>query len=176
MRSSLGAIVLLAAVSGCASTPPPRWAEGGAPVEIPHARWQRIGQRVDLHEDGKVFVDGAHVLTMDRAGRVFEPRGEPVAVLQPDGWLIGPNERPLGRIGMTNAAPAGSGTAWLSLGPHGEVIRFASDGERLADGEWTGCGRAVRACTLTSHLIALEEQKARPRVSVGVGVGFHFGR
>lgn len=176
MRSSLVALVLLGSLSGCSNTPPPRWVEGGERLEIPRARWQRIGQRVDLHEDGKIFVDGEHVLTIDIVGRVFEPRGEPVAVLQPEGLLIGKNERDLGRIGLTNAAPPDSETAWLSVGPDGEVMRFAKDGERLLDGEWTGCGHAIRACTLTSHLISLEEQKRKPRVWVGVGVGLHFGR
>lgn len=158
-------------LSACGSKPPPRWAEGGAPLEIPRAHWQRAGQSVDLLEDGRVFVDGVHRLSMDRAGRVFEPDGEPIAVLQPDGVLAGRDGRVMGRIGTTNAALPGVVTAWLSVGPQGEVVRFEDDGERVADGIWTGCGRAVRACTLTSHIVGLGELREKPRVTFGIGIG-----
>lgn len=164
------------ALAACSQTPPPRWAEGGAPLEIPRAHWQRAGGAIDLLEDGRIFVEGIHRLTLDRAGRVFEPDGEPVAVLQPDGFLIGPDERGMGRIGMANASLPGVRTAWLSIGPRGEVIRYADDGERLADGIWTGCGPALRACTLVTHLVGLEEVRRRPRVSFGIGIGVGFGR
>ena len=127
-------------------------------------------------EDGRVYVEGVHRLTLDRAGRVFEPDGEPVAVLQPDGYLIGPDEKAMGRIGMANASLPGRSTAWVSIGPQGEVIRYADDGERLADGIWTGCGAAVRACTLVSHIVGFVELERRPRVSVGIGIGVGFGR
>lgn len=169
----IAAILVLA---GCSATPPPRWAEGGAALEIQRAHWQRRGESVDLLEDGRVFVGGEHLFSVDRAGRVFEPDGEPMGVLQPDGLLIGRGDRALGHIGMANAALPGVQTAWLTLGPEGEVIRYADDGERLSDGIWTGCGRALRACTLTTHIVALEEVRRRPRVSVGIGIGVGFGR
>lgn len=160
----------------CGSRPPPRWVEGGAKLEIRRAHWERRGQSVDLLEDGRVYIDGVHRFSIDRAGRVFEPDGEPVAVLQPSGLLIAKDDRVMGHIGIANAALPGVATAWLSIGPQGEVVRYADDGERLADGLWTGCAPAPRACTLTTHVIALDELRRRPRVSFGIGIGVGFGR
>lgn len=129
-----------------------------------------------MMEDGRIYVRGVHRLSIDRAGRVFEPDGEPIAVLQPDGHLIGPDDKPMGRVGLHNAALPGRSTAWVSIGPQGEVIRYADDGERLADGIWTGCGSAVRTCTLVSHLVGLVELERQPRVTFGIGIGMSFGR
>ena len=68
--------------------------------------------------------------------------------------------------------------AWLSLGEQGEVQRFDPDGEPHPDGAWAGCGPAIRACTLTTHIVALVETRRRGSgygaygPSVGIGIGF----
>lgn len=163
-------------LNACSPALPPRWAEGGANVDIPRAYWHRPGYVVTLLEDGRVFVDGRHALSVDSAGRAFEPDGDAIAVLQPDGLLVGRGDRALGQIGLRNAALPGRRIAWLSVEASGEVIRYAPNGERFHDGVWQGCEAAPRVCTMVTHLIGLEELRARPRVSVGIGIGVGFGR
>jgi hypothetical protein len=164
---------------GCQAHPPPRWAEGGAPIDIPRARWTREGQLIDIMPDGKILRDGEHLFTVDRAGRVYEPDNEPVAVLQPDGRLVGRDDAGLGRIGLRNAALPGQPTAWLALGDKFEVLHFNAAGDAKADGAWTGCGTALRTCALVSHLVSYGEMPRypgymSPHVSVGVGMGVMF--
>lgn len=163
------------AVAGCSAHPPPRWAEGGAPIDVPRAHWARADRSIDVVEDGRVMIDGEHAFTIDRAGRVYEPDGDPIAVLQPDGALVGKDGRLMGQIGVANAALPGAGTAWLTLGPRGEVVRYDDEGERSADGAWMGCGPAVRTCTLVTHLVELREMERRPRMGIGIGIGMGVG-
>jgi hypothetical protein len=169
------ALPVAAACFGCSAHPPPNWARGGAPVDIPAARWTRADRTVDVVADGRVMIDGDHAFTIDRAGRVYEPDGDPIAVLQPDGSLVGNDGRMLGQIGVMNAALPGASAAWLTVGPRGEVIRYDDEGERSADGAWMGCGPAVRTCTLVTHLVELREMERRPRVGVGIGIGMGVG-
>ena len=127
--------------------------------------------------DGKVLSDGHLLFSMDRAGRIFEPNNDPIAVLQVDGRLIGKDDVLLGKVGLRNSSPPGREVAWLSVSEAGEVQRFDPEGELHPDGAWTGCGPAIRACTLTTHVITLAETR-RPRSRgyygppVGIGVGF----
>jgi hypothetical protein len=163
---------------GCAPTAPPRWAEGGAALLLPTARWNRgDNDPIDVRPDGKVLEDGSVIFVIDRVGRVADDHLEPVAVLLPDGRLAGTDDRFLGQVGVSNASPPASGQAWLAVVPNGQVIYFDDDGTRAAGGLWTGCeGPAHRTCTLVTHLVALRSymQRAQSGVSVGVGVGVGF--
>jgi len=163
---------------GCAPTVPLRWAEGGSPLTLPTARWNRgDNDPIDVRPDGKVLEDGSVIFVVDRVGRVADDHFEPVAVLLPDGRLAGTDEHFLGQVGISNASPPMSGQAWLAVVPNGQVIYFDDDGTRSGGGLWTGCeGPAHRTCTLVTHLIALRSymQRAQTGVSVGVGVGVGF--
>jgi hypothetical protein len=163
-------------VVACSSAPPPHWATGGAPLAIQPAAWRTAsGGTVELHPDGKVFVEGSESFSLDRAGRVFDSDNEPVAILLPDGNLVGTDDVYLGRIGLANASPPGRDTAWVAVLPDGSVLRFEPDGERSSDGAWQGCaGAAHRACTLITHLVELDRAaRSRGAVFVGFGVGFY---
>ncbi len=155
--------------------PPPRWEEGGAPLFIEASRWERDGDPIEITADGKILEDGDHIMSVDRAGRVVDEDNEPVAILLPTGQVAGPDDTALGHVGVTNASPPGSGTAWLSIMPNGTVVRFDADGDRESDGQWFGCrGPAMRTCTLITHVIAVRYYRQQPRTSVGVGIGIGF--
>jgi hypothetical protein len=176
MRFWTWAAVLTLGMTACQSRPPASWAQGGSPIDIPRARWTRGGRLIDIMPDGKVLSDGEHLFTLDRAGRIYEPDNDPIAVLQADGALVGTGDTSLGKIGLRNASLPGKEVAWLSLGDQGDVQRFDSEGEAHPDGMWQGCGAAVRTCTLATHIITLVESR-RPRgvgygPSVGIGIGF----
>jgi hypothetical protein len=163
-------------VAACSSAPPPLWATGGAPLALQPATWKTASDgTVELRADGKVYVNGAASFTLDRAGRVFDPDNQPMAILLPDGNLVGTDDVSFGRIGFSNAAPPGRETAWIAVLPDGSVSRFDPDGDRLPDGAWIGCnGAAHRTCTLVTHLIELDRMAAsRGAVFVGFGVGFY---
>ena len=143
---------------------------------LPRARWVNGDVAVDIHHDGKVLVNGAHALNIDRAGRVFDLENEPIAVLQTDGLLWGTGEEPMGWVGAGEAMLPGGTGPWLSLTPSGEVVRH--DRGNRPFGLWRGCESqsVIQACTLVTHLIGqkLVERSNGPRMSVGVGVGVGF--
>jgi hypothetical protein len=127
--------------------------------------------------DGRVLADGEHVFSIDVAGRVFNPDGDAVGVLQDDGRFLGKDDVLLGRIGIRNAALPGKTVAWLALSEQGEVLHFSEEGDSQPDGGWEGCGAAVRACTLVTHLIALSESERGSHGGMygptfGIGIGF----
>jgi len=161
---------------GCAPSQPPRWAEGGAPLALAAARWDRgSAGAVELRADGHVYVDGDLTFVIDRVGRVTDDDYDAFAVLLPDGQLVGTDNTALGRVGTTNASPPGGLEAWLAVLPDGRVTYFDSDGERTSGGVWRGCSGAVlRTCTLVTQLVALESNY-RPRSGVGIGVGVGVG-
>ncbi len=160
----------------CAPSAPPRWAEGGAPLVLPAAHWNRgDSSAIDVRPDGRVLEDGGLLFVLDRVGRVVDSDYEPVALLFPDGHVVGTDDRLLGRVGVSNASPPGSGTAWLSVSPTGQVVYFDADGSRSDGGVWTGCdGPALRTCTYVTHLVALRSY-VRREAGVGVGVGIGVG-
>jgi hypothetical protein len=179
MKIAGWAFMPMLALAACHASPPPNWAQGGSPLDIPRARWTRGDKVIDIMPDGRVLGDGEHMFTMDRAGRVYQPDNEPVAVLEPDGRLVGKDDALLGKVGVRNSSPPGKDVAWLSINEHGQVVRFDPDGEAAGDGGWVGCEPAIRACTLTTHIVALVESRWRrrspmygPGVGVGIGVGF----
>jgi hypothetical protein len=136
---------------------------------------------IDIMPDGKVLTNGEHLFTIDRAGRVYEPDNDPVAVLQADGRLLGRDDLSLGRVGLRNSSPGTREFAWLSIGDRGEVTHFAPDGQPSPDGAWTGCGPALRTCTLTTHIVSLIETRMSqtrmpgPHVGIGFGLGLGMG-
>jgi hypothetical protein len=166
-------IGLLLVATGCAHPPPPHWADGGAPLQITSAHWERADDEpVEIDVQGRVFEGTTLRFVIDRVGRVTDDEGEPVAMLFPAGEVVGPSNQYLGRVGVANAAPPHGDQAWVAVMPDGVVTRFADDGERSSDGRWQGCeGAHHRTCTLVTHLILLRHYNSpRPRVSVGVGV------
>ncbi|MCC6527095.1 MAG: hypothetical protein IT373_30890 [Polyangiaceae bacterium] len=170
------ALALFASTASCKPAAPSAWAQGGAYLEIPRARWVYGNLLVELDWDGKVRIGGEHALSLDRAGRVFTPGGAPIAILLPTGQLVGTADDPLGTVGAATAARAGEHAAWLQLFDTGEVARFRDGGGALPFGVWIGCAelRSRQACTLVTHVIALghrEVARDAPPVSIGIGVG-----
>jgi len=179
MRLFPSALVVMAiGLMACEARPPVHWGQGGTRLDIPRARWTRSGHLIDIMNDGRVLTDGEHAFSLDVAGRVFDPAGEPIALLEDDGKLVGKDDAALGRIGVQNAALPGQEVAWLALSDRGEVVLFDGEGDTHPDGGWEGCGPAVRACTLVTHLVALKEsqrEQSGPSVSVGIGFGMVVG-
>lgn len=171
--------LLFALLAGCAPTEPPRWAQGGAPLVLPTARWQRGGDDdIELKPNGHVIEDGDLLFVIDRAGRVFDEDFEPIALLMPDGHVAGTDNYLLGRVGVSNASPPDRNTAWLAVLPDGNVLYFDEDGERHSGGKWLGCtGPGQRTCTFITHMVAIRDyvRRAESGVSVGVGVGVGVG-
>jgi hypothetical protein len=169
---------LAASILGCGPNPPPRWVEGGAPLVITPARWDREDEDpIEILPNGQVLEDGDPILLVDRAGRVVDDENEPVAILLPDGRVAGPDSRLLGHVGMANASPPWAATAWFSILPTGQVLRFEDD-EQEPDGVWQRCnGPQLRTCTLVTHVLMIRKYGSTPRsgVSVGVGIGIGVG-
>lgn len=171
---------LLCVLAACSSPKAPlNWQQGGATLEIPRARWVRGDAVIELAANGAVYVDGDHHLTVDRAGRVYEPDGAPVALLEANGRLVGPDEEDLGVVGAATASLPGESTAWIGVYPSGEVTVYGDEGRRLALGVWLGCSATARTqqtCVLISHLLAQELRRrvSNPPVTFGVGVGVGF--
>lgn len=167
--------------AGCEPSAPPRWAEGGARLDVPAARWVAGDEVVTIRPDGRVFKNGSFEMAIDRAGRVYDEDNDPIAIVDSDGRVTGTNDTELGRVGTVSAAPPGYDTAWLAIAQNGEVTRFGPEGERSIYGSWIGCNgtpEAALACTLVTHLITLKYQgreRPEPGVSVGIGFGVGFG-
>jgi hypothetical protein len=162
----------------CAPSLPPRWATGGAPLTLAAARWERGAEDVvEVTPDGRVLEGGDLVFVIDRVGRAVDDDYEAVALLFPQGELMGAGGSSLGHVGYRNAAPPGAHTAWLSVLPDGQVRYFDFDGEAHAGGFWKGCEAAVvRTCTLVTHLFALRsyQRQVSGRVNVGIGLGWYY--
>jgi len=191
-------LLLTLALTGCAPSVPPRWAEGGSQLLIGRAYWQREGaDPIEIQADGHVLEGGTLRFVVDRVGRVTDDDFDPYAVLLPDGQVVGEDERALGYVGLNNATPPGGKQAWLSLQPDGSVVFYQKSGERLLLGKWTGCdGPNRRTCTLVTQIITERNLRVEPayypygpyggpygaygpygpHFGVGVGVGVGVGR
>ena len=145
---------------------------------IAPARWDRgDDDSIEISADGKVTEGGDLIFVVDRAGRVVDDDFEPVAILMPDGFVGGPDNRLLGRVGVANAAPPDAAAAWLALMPNGQVTFFDDDGDRASGGVWRGCqGPQQRTCTFITHLVAMRHYSERsgPPVGFGIGIGVGF--
>jgi len=173
-----GALLSFAAL-GCAPSAPPRWAQGGAPLTLTPARWDRPDDdSIELLADGRVLEGGHLRFVIDRVGRVTDDDYEAFAVLLPDGHVVGSDDRALGYVGVSNATPPGSDQAWLSLQPDGRVVFYEPNGDHAEHGRWTGCdGAGRRACTLVTQILVMRNYRMIPNsgVSFGVGVGVGVG-
>lgn len=151
-------LISIGLLLGCASTvPPPGWQQGGAPLWLPRAAWRSGLATIDLLEDGRVMMNGTSSFMIDAAGRVIDADGNPVALLQPDGRLIGNKGEDLGVVGPVTASAPGSRYAWLGLLPSGQVVRYDDEGRTAAGGTWVGCGgypTTLQACMLVTYLVA----------------------
>ena len=180
MRPQVQALtaILVGIIMGCAPKDPPRWQQGGAPLLIHPATWERgDDDTIQITAKGEVMEDGELLFVVDRVGRVVDDDYEPVALLLPDGHVAGTNNELLGRVGVANAAPPNSATAWLALMPNGQLVAFDEDGERKNAGVWRGCrGAAQRTCTYVSHMVWVRRYLRRrsPRVGIGVGIGVGY--
>lgn len=180
MRRALGSFLLLLSVAGCAPSAPPRWVEGGAPLVLAAAHWERPDEdAIDIQPDGRVLEGGHLRFVVDRAGRVTDDDYEAFAVLEPDGQVIGTDGRSLGYVGLSNATPPFSDHAWLSLQSDGRVVLYEPNGDRTEHGKWSGCnGPSRRTCTLVTQVLVMQNYRAVPNsgvhfgVGIGVGVGF----
>lgn len=177
----LSRVVLAVSVSACGATPPAGWQTGGQHLVAPRARWVNGELLVDVEPDGRVFVDGRHFFTIDASGRVYDAYNQPVALLQPDGMVIGTNDTPMGWVGAGEAILPGGEHSWLVLMPGGLLLQSDGDAHK-AFGQWLGCdhARVVQLCTLVSHVIGREMLARRgdgqgfglsPGIGLGVGAG-----
>jgi hypothetical protein len=167
---------------GCASaTPPPRWAEGGARLELPSATGSLGERALAIHPKGtwaEVRVDGEVALVLDAVGRIYDERKRPLAVLGLDGAIAGCDDALLGLTGSVHAAPAWQASAWLSVLPDGQIVSYDERGQGELVGRWSGCGGSAssnQACVLATHLLRLRDEGARrapspvsPQMGVGV--------
>ena len=185
----VGALFLALALAGCAGPKPPaHWAQGGTRLDLPQARWTFDGEPVELRSRGdwaEVLVDGDVELVIDRVGRVYDQLQRPVAVLEPDGRLVGTGEELRGVVGSSYAALPGTPNAWISIQPQGQVTKYGSDGAPMMAGQWGGCSYSpfsMQACLLVSYLLFFEkegdkamEQSGMPMPGVGIGIGVGVG-
>jgi hypothetical protein len=166
------------ALAACHPTPPTAWDEGGTALVIPNATLHRHdAQAVRIHSDGRITRDDEVLYFVDRAGRVTDEDYESLALLTPEGQLLGNEDVYWGRVGLRNASPPWTSTAWLRVTPRGTLLVFDAAGEPYHRGEWRGCdGPGLRACTLVSHLLTLAGMRTYPESSVyfGVGVGVWY--
>jgi hypothetical protein len=174
-----GLVLWAMLAAGCiAGEPPLHWARGGAPLDLPRARWTFGETVVEIGGDGRIKFNGSPLFTLDSAGRVFDGDATPLALLERDGRVVGPDEANLGVVGIASASLPGEKRAWLAVAPSGEVVRFDDDGQRHPFGTWVGeCNRSASSaevCTLVTHLLGLRLRGhgvGSSGVSIGVGVG-----
>ena len=144
---------------GCVAQarPPAGWQSGGVALVLPRATWNAGWTSVEMLHDGRVIVNGVTWYTIDAAGRVVDGDGEPVAMLRPDGRLLGADDEDLGFVGPTSAAAPGAPHATAAIAPSGQVLRYDEDGNAAGVGAWSGCGPyapSLHACMLVTHLVS----------------------
>jgi len=176
LRRSILAFALF--LGACAPGAPAHWARGGAVLDVPRARWVVGTSVVDVFPDGRVTLNESKEMTVDRGGRVYDTNNDPIALLEPGGYVVGPGDKPLGNVGVLHAAKADETNAWLSVMPSGEVVEYESDGDRSSLGVWIGCNGSYtshQTCTLVSHLLAPKilaaARNARMLMPNGLGYG-----
>lgn len=159
-------------------------------LDVLPSRWVLRDGNVEITADGRVTVNGEHELTIDRAGRVVDVEARPVALLEADGHVLGPDDTPMGFVGTLSASLPGEQNAWISIQPTGEVVQFVDTGARSSEGVWVGgCNyswRSRHACMLVTHVMGMRLRDRRasyyrrsgypygmtPGYGTGLGVGF----
>lgn len=161
-------LLAVATLAACAKTSPPaHWQTGGARLDLVPAAWTYDGDRVEIRPLGnhaEVVVDGDVEAIIDRVGRVYTRYQHPVALLEPDGRLVGNEQELLGTVGTSFAAQPGRANAWLSLRPDGMVGKFDERGVEKPVGQWLGCNvtpYSMQACLLVSYLLYFEDEGTR---------------
>ena len=159
-------------------------------MDLPVAQWVYDGDPVDIRPFGadyaQVTVDGDVALHLDRVGRVYDKYKRPIALLEPDGRLVGIDNELYGVVGAVNAAQPGKAHAWLSYAPNGAIIKHDEQAGPVAVGGWVGCGATPftqQACLLVSYVLYFQDEGERtgervpagPSVGIGVGVGVGVG-
>jgi len=168
-RSALYFVV--ACLWGCASNPPPRWQQGGAHLDLRSASWARRESTVELKPTGEVVEDDELVFRVDGSGRVSDPKGDPVAVLMPDGYLMAVDESLLGWVGGGTSFVGKDRAPVIYMFQTGQVLSADEDAEWSVDGQWTGCeGHLLWTCTLVSHIVLVRD-RARGGGGGGSGAG-----
>jgi hypothetical protein len=159
-------IVVASLMVGCGPSPPARWASGGAGVEIAPARWARTGGEVQIASNGVVTVDGQRTLAFDASGRVRDGEGEPYALLEQGGRLVGTDDQVLATVRGASVDTAGSSPSVTVL-PNGEIAFKDEKGERRG-GAWVGeCSRSPNAqsfCSVVAYLVTLEDLRRQERL------------
>jgi hypothetical protein len=146
-------VLLLASLTACASGPSPRWQQGGAPIQVDSAYFSRSQSTIELRPSGEVIEDATLLFRVDRAGRVSEADGRPVAVLREDGWLVSEDDTVIGWIGPGRSLQADRRTESVRVLPTGDAWISGH-----AAGRWDYCaGAMLRTCTLITHVIAARE-------------------
>ena len=176
--------LVVCALTACAAKPPANWAKGGAPLDLVSSRWVRGDVTIEITPDGRVVANNEHLLSVDRGGRVYDNDAKPVALLELDGRVIGPDDKSLGFVGAWSASLPNETLAWLAVMGTGEVIRYTDQGERSTMGVWVGgCGYSLRAhqlCTLVTHLLTMRYRDQRriypynPWTTPGMYPGFGY--
>ncbi|NUP13540.1 MAG: hypothetical protein HOW73_46480 [Polyangiaceae bacterium] len=159
---------LLVSLAGCAKPKPPaHWISGGGRLDLVPARWEYDGDPVEIRPRGdyaEVLVDGDVEFIVDRVGRVYTRYQQPVAILEPDGRLVGHEQELLGNVGSSYAAQPGKANAWLALSPDGRVVKFEEGGGQKPSSQWTGCSVtpfSLQACLLVTYLLYFEDEGQR---------------
>jgi hypothetical protein len=159
-------IVVASFVVGCSPSAPARWASGGAGLDIAAARWARERGEVQIAPSGVVTVNGERALTFDASGRVRDADGDPFALLEQGGRLVGNDDSLLGTVHGASVDAAGT-TPSVTVHPTGEIAFKDTKGEHPA-GAWVGdCARAPRAqsfCSVVAYLVTLEEIRRQERL------------
>lgn len=175
LAAKVALLVCAVLATACSATPPAKFKEGGAPLALDRARWERGDDHVvDLMPDGRVLFDGVVQYHVDAAGRIYDKDHGSVALLLPDGVVVGNEDSALGIVGTQTASPPGATTAWLLLQPTGRMVGFDQEGQALDAGTWKGCdGPVARTCLLIGHItrMAARQQGSGPVIGFGVGVG-----
>jgi hypothetical protein len=158
-------VALAASAFACASSSP-RWQQGGAPTRLDAAYWSRQKSTIELRPSGEIIEDDTLLFRLDRSGRVSDAQGEPVAVLQSDGWLVAEDDTPLGFIGPGASFRADQSTPTVRVLPSGDAVIIDRAGRWLPAGRWDYCqGSMLRTCTLVTHVVAARDAAREPKGS-----------
>lgn len=158
-------------VAACGASTSPRWQQGGAPTPLDSAYWSRKDSIIELRPTGEIIEQDTVLFRVDRAGRVSDAEGKPVAVLQSDGWLVAEDETIVGWIGPGTSFRADRQTPLVHVYASGDAVVADGEGAWLPAGRWDYCdGAMLRTCTLVAHMVAARD-RARARTGSGSGSG-----